>query len=422
RLSQAQLAGSDLSDSYVSLIESGKRVPGPTVVRMLADKLGCSPQFLVDGVEQQDLSKAALRTRYAELALREGNPAQALVEFTALLGDEHGTELHDRVRMGRAEALRQVGRHAEAIAELEGLREIAEKHPERFPGLPVTIALSHCHQAAGDLARAQELGEQALAHAETLGLTGGTELLELGCVLGAAYGERGNTEAARHIGERILARTADASAQDESVMYAAASRTAAARGLVAEALYFADHALGTGFAGMRAAARARLALRHGALLLRAAEPDVHHAVAVLTAAEPALSGSDVAACRTELARAQVLLGEPAEAVRLVGDALEVLDDHPRIEAARAHVVLGQARLLLHDQDAAVASCRTAALRLDLVGTSRAAAQTWRELGDLLDRAGDGPGMARAYQRALACAGLPPSPEGGALVTALRRTG
>ncbi|MQA98110.1 MAG: helix-turn-helix domain-containing protein, partial [Streptosporangiales bacterium] len=47
RLSQAQLAGSDLSDSYVSLIESGKRVPGPTVVRMLADKLGCSPQFLV---------------------------------------------------------------------------------------------------------------------------------------------------------------------------------------------------------------------------------------------------------------------------------------------------------------------------------------------------------------------------------------
>src|SRR4051794_36964665 len=41
-LSQAQLALPELSDSYVSLIESGKRVPTPDVVRLLARKLGCS--------------------------------------------------------------------------------------------------------------------------------------------------------------------------------------------------------------------------------------------------------------------------------------------------------------------------------------------------------------------------------------------
>jgi transcriptional regulator with XRE-family HTH domain len=40
-LSQAQLAHPELSDSYVSLIESGKRTPTPAVLELLAQKLDC---------------------------------------------------------------------------------------------------------------------------------------------------------------------------------------------------------------------------------------------------------------------------------------------------------------------------------------------------------------------------------------------
>ncbi|GAA2628255.1 hypothetical protein GCM10010307_17960 [Streptomyces vastus] len=43
-MSQADLAGPELSASYVSLLESGKRVPSPEVVAALAERLGVTPQ------------------------------------------------------------------------------------------------------------------------------------------------------------------------------------------------------------------------------------------------------------------------------------------------------------------------------------------------------------------------------------------
>ncbi|PZG48138.1 transcriptional regulator, partial [Spongiactinospora gelatinilytica] len=49
-MSQAQLAHPELSDSYVSLIESGKRTPTPAVLELLAGKLDCSLSYLVNGV------------------------------------------------------------------------------------------------------------------------------------------------------------------------------------------------------------------------------------------------------------------------------------------------------------------------------------------------------------------------------------
>jgi len=58
--SQAQLAGAELSDSYISLIESGKRSPTPTVIRMLASRLGCTAEYLSEGVEP----KSAFISRY----------------------------------------------------------------------------------------------------------------------------------------------------------------------------------------------------------------------------------------------------------------------------------------------------------------------------------------------------------------------
>ena len=45
-LSQTQLAGEDLSPSYVSLLETGKRQPSPDVVQTLALRLGCSADVL----------------------------------------------------------------------------------------------------------------------------------------------------------------------------------------------------------------------------------------------------------------------------------------------------------------------------------------------------------------------------------------
>src|SRR5262245_6041491 len=78
RMSQAQRAGHDLSDSYISLIESGKRTPTPSVLRLLADRLGCTAEYLADGIEPEQRTHLEVRGRYAELSLRTGDLDAAL--------------------------------------------------------------------------------------------------------------------------------------------------------------------------------------------------------------------------------------------------------------------------------------------------------------------------------------------------------
>ncbi|MCP9969035.1 helix-turn-helix domain-containing protein [Actinomadura madurae] len=136
RLSQAQLAGHDLSDSYISLIESGKRTPTPTVLRMLAERLGCTPEYLAEGVEPEQRAHLEVRERHAHLALLRGDPATAEAGFDEVIARSDDPDLTARARWGRARALEEMGRTDRAIALFEELREQAERDPGRASWLP----------------------------------------------------------------------------------------------------------------------------------------------------------------------------------------------------------------------------------------------------------------------------------------------
>src|SRR3569833_4443171 len=84
-LSQAQLAGTELSDSYISLLASGKRTPTPAVVRLLASRLGCLPEYLTAGIEPEERLPLQVRARHAELSLLGGAAQQALAWIGELL-------------------------------------------------------------------------------------------------------------------------------------------------------------------------------------------------------------------------------------------------------------------------------------------------------------------------------------------------
>src|ERR1044072_438089 len=86
-LSQAQLALPELSDSFVSLIESGKRIPTPDVVRLLARKLGCSASYLSSGIDEDSQDRIWVTLEYAEIALQNGEAAEARDRLTELLAD-----------------------------------------------------------------------------------------------------------------------------------------------------------------------------------------------------------------------------------------------------------------------------------------------------------------------------------------------
>src|SRR3954452_12268682 len=92
-LSQAQLAWPELSDSYVSLIESGKRTPAPSMVALLARKLDCSASYLTTGVTEQAMTGLQETLRYANIALQNGAADEARIRFAEVLSHPALTEL-----------------------------------------------------------------------------------------------------------------------------------------------------------------------------------------------------------------------------------------------------------------------------------------------------------------------------------------
>ena len=91
-LSQGALAGPDLSPSYVSLLEAGKRTPTVEVIASLAERLGCSVLYLLEGVDPAQHEKSRLTVEYAELAIRNGEASDALSELDTLLAHPAGLD------------------------------------------------------------------------------------------------------------------------------------------------------------------------------------------------------------------------------------------------------------------------------------------------------------------------------------------
>jgi transcriptional regulator with XRE-family HTH domain len=513
RLSQAQLAGHDLSDSYISLIESGKRTPTPTVLRMLAERLGCTPEYLAEGVEPEQRAHLEVRERHAHLALLAGDPSAADSGFADVIARSDDQDLTSRARWGRARALEELGRTEDAITLFEELREQAERDPGRASWIPAVIALARCYHAVGDLGQAVALGERALARLTHLGLAVGQEYVEAGRILLLAYVDRSDLVRAHAMGRRMLAPqgTTQATPQvtpqgaslgtpqgtsepatlaaseagdvpdefeetDETTAgYQKASSRALTEGAVGDALYLAEQALAA-YAGVTAAlAQARLNLAGAKALLRGVAPfsyefDVADApmsdglattgglgegAAMVTgrptgfgrqqdgaartrAAEEALEllegtslleGAEATESVIEKAHALVLVGRPEQAIAMLEEFLDTglalapptsgsahqltgpprNDLGPRVRrSTQARMVLARARLVQQDRTAALVVLRTAVEQLDRLRAGRQVAQLFRELGELLELAGDGKGATAAYRRALEAAGLRPA--------------
>ena len=164
-LSQAQLAHPELSDSYVSLIESGKRTPTPAVLELLAEKLDCSMTYLINGVTAEQMQEIELALSYAQMALDNGEVVEARNRYAELLADSGLAglpQLRQDVEYGLALATEACGDLEEAIVLFSGLYEsdTTAMSPERH--IAVAVALSRCYREKGDLTRAMQVPEQIL--------------------------------------------------------------------------------------------------------------------------------------------------------------------------------------------------------------------------------------------------------------------
>ncbi|MEU8246375.1 helix-turn-helix transcriptional regulator [Nonomuraea sp. NPDC048916] len=414
RMSQAQLAGPDLSDSYVSLIESGKRTPTPVVARLLAERLGCTTEFLLHGIEPRQRIDTELGLRHAELELQHGDPAVAAERFTEIVkvADEENAMLTAHARFGRARALEAQGRLGQAVEAFERLRREAAAHPERLADLPLAVALSRCYQRAGDRLRARDLAAHALEQAERLEITQGEIAIDLAATIVEARSEHDTGSPELTYVKRVLDVAGVPDVVDRSGEIQAlwqASAAAAAGDDSALAVRLADDAITAGRQDRLALQLARVAM-HWARLATTPVEEAERLVGAAARAFASGPGTVHEHGETLITHARVRLraGDAGRAGEVATAALDLVRDARGTAPAEAHLVLATVALAL-DSDGAkhLGSARVLldGLNRPVFGSDRQVARCWRELGDLYGRVGDRAQQTNAYRKALEAAGV-----------------
>jgi transcriptional regulator with XRE-family HTH domain len=408
-LTQEAVAGKEISGAYVSRIEAGQRRPEPAVARLLAERLGTTLDYLVTGVEPQYAEEIRLALRYAELALNSGEAADAEVQVRKLLIDDS----HDLGPMRReaewihARSLEAVGRLDDAAVLLEAL--VAEHNHPLW--LPAVIALCRCYREAGDMSRSIDVGQEALRHAERLGLDGTEDAVRLAVSLVGAYYERGDELYALQLcratvsqAERLESPTARASA------YWNASIIASYRGELDEAIRLADKALALMSDTDDTRTLARLRRELGELLIQQSPAEASQAERHVRRARRDLKAADgtvidLARCDIVLARVQLAGGDLDSSQHLAQQAIDLLGGHGPIVAAEAEAILGRVEHQRSNRTEARRHYRAAVAALTGAGADRSAAALWFDLGALFDETGDAAGARDAYRSAAASLGL-----------------
>ncbi|MEV4115475.1 tetratricopeptide repeat protein [Nonomuraea sp. NPDC049695] len=407
-LSQAQLAHPELSDSYVSLIESGKRTPTPAVLELLAQKLDCSLSYLVNGVTAEQMEDIELALGYARLALENGEVNEARARFAELLANNNLTgltALRQDTEFGLALATEACGDLDQAIPMLLRLRD-EELPSERR--IEIAMVLCRVYRDSERLTEAVEVGEQMLGGN---GRQWTDLLVELAATLLSAYMERGDLLRARQFAAELL-NAADVLGSPRSIVAAnwMASNVAYATGHNEEALSFAERAMAVQLENgqPRSIARMRLALLQKRLRGRPAEAAAVRDVLRKTVAEfegTSTSTIDRARLHMELACAEYMTGDLDKAAEHAMIARDLLPEFGHVLGAESNLLLGSiygSTGRLDDAGRYVANVRDWLVPLP---DSRRSAATWYATAETLEQLGDSDGAVEAYQRALACAGL-----------------
>ncbi|MDF5755688.1 helix-turn-helix domain-containing protein [Spongiactinospora sp. TRM90649] len=411
-LSQAQLAHPELSDSYVSLIESGKRTPTSAVLELLANKLDCSLSYLVNGVTAEQMQELELELGYARIALENGEVSEARRRYADLVADNNVAGLVQfrlDAEFGLARAMEAGGDLDSAIATLNGLRASAgdSMTPERH--VAVAIALSRCYRERGDFAAAVQVCEQILMG--PVRPAWNDDLVELGATLLAAYQLRGDLMRAKQFCAELIA-AADLLGTPRATVAACWNGAMLAEALnqKEESLVLAERALAVHSENGDPRNLARVKLAYTYLRFRIRPDEAENCREALLRsqhelAETSAGSGDQARCERELSRVEFALGNFDEAVVHAAAAHDLVSSTTNGLGAEVQLLLSGAYAMLGKRNEAHAAIDAAKRWLEQVTPARRAAQGWRTVAEVLGKLDDGPGSVAAYQRALTSVGL-----------------
>ncbi|MFD8563422.1 helix-turn-helix domain-containing protein [Streptosporangium canum] len=410
-LSQAQLGAPELSDSYVSLIESGKRNPSSAVLELLAEKLDCSLSYLLDGVTPEQIMQIEDGLRHARQVLEVGEVVEARARYATLLGDDALLglpQLRQKVELGLAAALQACDEVDEAIALLVEVRERdAPMSAERY--VEATRLLSRCYRQRGDLFDAVRVAEQVLPDDFRSAWSNG--LLFLGAELLAAYTERGDLVRGSQFCAELLA-TAERLAIAPALVrvYREAALVALESGRGTEALAHIERALTVQPDGDTPSRRWRLRGDYVQVLMTVSPAQIKERREMLASWEVELAeGSSIPVAdsmrfATNMARLELLLGRPARAAERI-EKIITTEDVPEDLRAEVHLLAGQTMAELGRRQNALHEVTAAAEQLEQAPATRRTARGWLTIARVLERIDEPAQSMVAYRRALVCVGV-----------------
>ncbi|HZI35134.1 MAG TPA: helix-turn-helix transcriptional regulator, partial [Gaiellales bacterium] len=169
-LTQGELGGSRFSKEYVSQVELGKTRPSPAALDWFAERLGVDRMALAGESTAAITAACEAAVTRAEAEIEAHRDAEALAELEGVrdaLRSPGSERLALRLRLARGWALQNVGRLDDALVELAAARQAAE---QAGSGDAVALALYRIgvvRYKMGSLATAASLLDEALRACET---------------------------------------------------------------------------------------------------------------------------------------------------------------------------------------------------------------------------------------------------------------
>lgn len=396
-LSQGDLAGDDLSPSYVSLVENGRRIPSAKIARSIAERLGTTVEALCATDEPGDrltqrlgLVGQLVAARASQLAGDWPAARQQLESVVEAAGADQ-----DEVRWeARWELATVLGRLDDPARHEAALRRLLDDPLTRSAPVlhaRVAIELSQLLRAAGRLADGVRFAEEAVRVTGELE-PGRPERAQAQVALLSVSVDSGEWSRAEQLGAELHTQVAPLPAGE---------LRASALWAVAGAQYLGGHpdralellAEAEQLLAATDGVRLRLRLARARTLLALAAGGQAEADALLERARQAAALIDTPSARTWLA---VL--ETSAALRR-NEAVKATDRAAAIDPDAAGLTpLDRARCLLHlarahradgGEEAAEADFKEAAEGYEKAGAFRLALESWRELS-AGGRAGEGP--------------------------------
>lgn len=408
-LSQSELAGDDVSASYVSRVESGGRSPNDLIASLFARRLEVPLETLTgpgpeEGEEEHRSHRLDVASRLltASALRKDGELTEAAELLRGLVAEGAGHSEEDLLWEAAwvlADVLRDLGQFTDEHTVLTGLAATSLSQETPRLAARVATALSENLRRQGRLGEAVRVAETAVSDIVTLPPTAHERVNAMLALLNS-YADSGELENAARLADTLQEIAEDIpSRQMRGRVYWAVGSTRFLCESPQEAARLHEQAFACLRPDVNLAAWARLCRASAALRLEHDPSDdaLESAEGLLTHARQAIEliGRPDDMADLMLAEAQLALRQqhPERVLGLTGRVCDQDAELPLAKLGQCYLLAAKAHSLAGDLAAARDSYRQAAETLERAGAYRKSSDAWRQLSELLTPSGPHTGAA-----------------------------